>query len=148
MLNGDKNIGAARLLFGDAIIAFLLLNHARHRIVARVYGLSRENANVVTIFAVGSMAEGLHGRAARVRAVPARLSVADAAFGAAALKETAHRVAGDSSRGTPGFGALIAFAVLERSFGPMLRGSFRAVRGSFRGVIAWSRRLLAFLGGG
>jgi hypothetical protein len=147
VMNGDKNLGAARLLFGDAIIAFLLLNEVRHRIVARVFGVSREDSNVVTIIAVGSLAEGLHGSAARVRAVPARLSVAEAAIGAAALKETAHSVAGDWSRTTPFFGALVAFAVLGRSFGPVLRGSFRGVQGSIRGVIAWSRRFLAFLGG-
>lgn len=147
VLNGDKNIGAARLLLGDAIIAFLLVNEARHRIVARVYGASREDSNVVTIFALGSLADGLHGSATRVRRAPARLSVADAAIGAVALKETAHRVAGETSRATPFFGALLAFAVLGRSFLPMLRGSFRRVRASFRGVIAWSRRFLAFLGG-
>ena len=146
-LTGDKNIGAGRLLVGDAIIAFLLLNEARNRIVERVYGVSREDSNVLTMFALGSLGDGLHGGAARVRGVPARLSVADPGIGAAALKETAHLVAGETSRATPFFGALLAFAVLARAFFPMLRGSIRGVRASFRGVIGGSRRFLAFLGG-
>jgi hypothetical protein len=147
VLNGDKNLGAARVVFGGAIMAFLLLNEVRHRIVERVFGVSREDSNLVTIFAIDSVAEGLHGSAARVLEVRPRPSVADAAIGAVALKETVHGVAGDLSRNTPFFGALLALAVLERSFGPMLRGSFRGVRGSFRVVIAWSRRFLALLGG-
>jgi hypothetical protein len=147
VLNGDKHLGAVRLRLHGAIIAFLLLNEARHRIVERVFGVSREDSNTVTVVAIGSLAEGLHGSAARVLGVRPRPSIADAAIGAAALKETAHGVAGDWSRNTPFFGALIALAVLERSFGPMLRGSLRGVRGSFRVVIARWRRFLALLGG-
>ena len=101
---------------------------------------------MVTAFAVDSLADGLHGRAARVLGFRPRPSIADAAIGAGALKETAHSVAGEWSRNTPFFGALVALAVLERSFGPMLRVTPRG-SGSFRGVIASLRRFLAFLGG-
>jgi hypothetical protein len=146
-LNGNKNLGAASSLFGDAIIAFLLFNEVRHRFVAWLFGVSREDSNRVTVIAVGSLAEGLSSSAARVLSVPALPSVAAAAIGAAALKETANSVAGDWSRTTPHFGTLIAFAVLGTSFGPLLSGSFRGVRRSFRGVTAGSRRFLELLGG-
>ena len=144
---GAKSPGAARLLLGETIIAVLLLNEARRLVVARVFGVSREDSNVVTVIAAGSLAGGLHDRAARVLGVRPHPSIAAAAIGAGALKETAHGVAGDWSRTTPFFGALVALAVLERSFGPMLRGSFRGVRGSVHGVRAGSRRLLTFVGG-
>ena len=146
-MHGDNNLATATLL-GDAIIAFLLLTEVRHRIVARVFGVSREDSNPLTVIAIGLLADGIHDKAAPMLRVPALPSVAATALGAGALKETVHGIAGERSRTAPYFGALIALAVLERSFRPLLRDSFRGVRGSFRGVRAGSRRFLAFLGGG
>jgi hypothetical protein len=139
--------GPARLLVGDAGIAFLLLNEARHRIVGRVFGVSRKDSNVVTAVTVGLMAGGLATGAARVRSVRMRPSAAEAAMGAVALKETAHGIAGEWSRGTPLFAGLIALVVVEKSFGPALRGAFRAVLEVIRAVRASLRRTRAFLGG-
>jgi hypothetical protein len=145
-VNRDNHVGGARLLFGDGILAFLLLNEARHRIVAWVFGVAKENSNLVTILAIGAVAEVLSDKAPPIRR-PTPPSIADTAIGAGALNEIAHRIAGDSSRDTPFFGALVAFALLGRSFRPMLRESFRSVRGLFRGVIAGSRRVRALLEG-
>jgi hypothetical protein len=144
-LNGDTNLGPARMLFGDGVIVFLLLNEARHRTVARVFGVSRQDANPVTAVAVGVLAEGFHSSATRVfgAALP---SAAAMAIGAAALKEGAHAVTGEASRNTPFFSALLVFAVLGTAFGPVLRGSIRGARGSVQGVTAGSRRLRALLG--
>ena len=143
----DENLGSTRVVVRDTILLFLLLSEARRRIVMRVYGVSREDSNWVTVFAAGSTAGGLHARAARVLRVPRRPSLAATAVGAGALKETAHGIAGDWSRTTPYFGGLVALAVSDKSFGPMLRSSFRRVRRSFRSVRAGSRRLLALVGG-
>ena len=54
----DENLGSTRVVVRDTIILFLLLNEVRRRIVMRVYGVSREDSNSVTVFAVGSMAGG------------------------------------------------------------------------------------------
>ena len=145
-MNPNSGIGAARMLFGDAIIAFLLVNEVRRRIVMRLFGVSGEDANPVTVIAVGTLAGGAQAGAARVlsAAVP---SVAAVAIGAAALKEATHSVAGESSRTTPVFEALLAFAVLGTVFGPAVRGSLYAAQGAFRGLIAGSRKVGAFLGG-
>jgi hypothetical protein len=145
-MNTNSSIGAGRMFFGDAIIAFLLVNEARRRIVMRVFGVSREDANPVTVVAAGTLAGGVHAGAARVlsAAVP---SVAAVAIGAAALKEATHTVAGESSRSTPVFEALLAFAVLGTVFGPAVRGSFHGAQGAFRGFVAGSRKVGAFLGG-
>lgn len=139
--------GPARLLFGDSIIAFLLLNDARHRIVARVFGVSREDSNLVTTAAIGSVANGLQGGAARVRGARVRPTVFELGVGGALVKETTHRVAGDWSRTTPLFGALIAVVVLEKSLGPALRGSARGVRSSVHGGMTLSRGVRALVGG-
>jgi hypothetical protein len=129
----------------DAFTALLLLNEARHRAVARVFGVTRGNANIVTILAIGALSEGLYRRATRVFGTRPHVSLAGTAIGAAGLNATAYRVAGGSPR-TPFFGALLLFAVLGKSSWPMLRTSLREVRGAFRAVKAGSRRLLAFLG--
>jgi hypothetical protein len=147
MPSGNKSLGAGRRLFGDTRLVFLLLNEVRHRIVARLFGVSRKDSNLVTIFAIGSLAGVLRAGATRLRGIRLRPSVAETAIGAAVLKETVHGIAGDRSRGTPLFAALIAFVVLEKSFGPALRGTFRGVRGSFRAVMASLRRVRVLLEG-
>jgi hypothetical protein len=146
MPNAGPPPGAARLLVGDAGIAFLLLNELRHRIVVRVFGVSRKDSNLVTVAAVGLMAGGLASGAARVRGMRMRPSALEAAAGAVALKETAHGIAGGWSRSTPFFAGLIAVVVVEKSFGPALRGSFRGVREMARGVRGSVRRARALLG--
>jgi hypothetical protein len=75
------------MLVGDGIIAFLLLNEARHRIVAALFGVSREDSNRVTAVALRTLAEGAHGSAARVLAAGALPSVAATVIGAVAVKE-------------------------------------------------------------
>jgi hypothetical protein len=134
-------------LFGDGIIALLLMNEIRHRIVARLFGVSREDANPVTAVAIGSLAEGVHGGAARVLGAAALPSVAAATLGAVVIKETAHSVAGDWSRTMPRFGALLVFAVVAKSFGPLLRATIHGVRESLHAFRSARRRFFAVLGG-
>jgi hypothetical protein len=129
------------------IMLLLLLNEARHRILARVFGLPREDANVISMVAAGALSAGLHSGARAVLGARPHLSVVGAAMGAGAVKATASRVAGASSAATPYFTTLLVLAVLVRGFGPMVRASLGGVRGSSRAVTAGSRRLLAFLGG-
>lgn len=140
------NLGPARLLCGDAIIVVLLLNEARHRVVSRVFGVSRDDSNLVTAVTIGSGGHALHHQAARVRSLPARPSLFDTAVGAAVLNETVQRIAGDASRDTPAFSSLVAFALLDRGFGPTLRASFRDAQRSLHGLVAGLRRLRVSVG--
>ena len=143
MAPASAPIGGARRLFGDSIIAFLLFDHVRRRVVARVYGVTGEHANLVTVFAVGSTAGAVGSGVARVAG--ARLSGGDAAIGGAFLKEAAHGVAGPWSREVPFFG-LLTFAVIAKSSGPILRGSVHASQRALHSVEAVSRRTWAWLG--
>jgi hypothetical protein len=120
----------ARLLFGDTIIGFLLLNDVRRRVVARLCGVTGGSSDAVTVVAIGSVAQAILSGSARMRR--ARPSVAGTAMGAAALNEATHGMAGDASRATPFLSALIGLALLERSFGPALRGSSHAAIGAVR----------------
>ena len=140
-------IGPARMFAGDAGIAFLLVNEFRHRIIGRVFGVSRADSNVVSAVAVGLVAGGVASGAARLGSMRKHPSAAEAAMGAAVLKETAHGIAGEWSRATPFFAGLIVILLLEKSFGPALRGSLRAVQEMVRGTRASLDKARAFLGG-
>jgi hypothetical protein len=101
----------------------------------------------MTAVAVVLAAAGTQAGAARLGRVWVRPIGAETALGTIALKETAHGIAGDWSWGTPLFATPVILIVLERSFGPALRGSLRSVRTSFHGVRASWRRVRAVLEG-
>ena len=131
----DENLGSTRIVVRDTIILFLLLSEARRRIVMRVYGSLQGDSNSLTVFAVGSMAGGLHARAARVLRVPRRPSLAATAVGAGALKETAHgtrgRLVSDDAllRRTGRAGGVRQVIWSDAAeFVPRVRRSFRSVQ--------------------
>ena len=129
-LSAQPHIGPA----GDAAIVFLLLNEARHRIVQSTFGISRRDSNIVTAALFGLTVVGAERKAAQMRAVRIRPSLVGAAFGAGALKEGAHTVAGDWSRTSPFFGGMIAAVLLEKSFGPSVRMALHSGRRSLHGA--------------
>ena len=141
-----ERISETRRFLGDAIIAIRVLNEARHRTVAAVFGVPRDGSNLVTLIAIGAFARALHRIAAapRTQARKVRSSptlVGDTMIGTAALKETLDSVAGHPSRDTSSAAALIVFAVLAHSFRPAVERSLRAVRESFRAIKAEARRI-------
>jgi hypothetical protein len=146
-----EDVSGARRFLGDTLIAFGVLNEARHRTMAAVFGVPRDGSNLVTLIAIGAFARALHRIAAaprtqarKVRSSPT--AVGDTMIGTAALKETLDSVAGHPSRDTSSAAALIVFAVLAHSFRPAVKGSLRAVGESVRGVIAEVRKVRAALG--
>ena len=106
---GLERVSSARRFLGDAIIAFSVLNEARHRAVGAVFGASREADNLVTLFVIGAFARAVHRGVAtprtqvhKVRSSPT--AVGDTMIGTAALKETLDSVAGHPSRSLVFFG--------------------------------------------
>jgi hypothetical protein len=140
----NSNPGFARRFFGDAGIAFALLNNERHRIVARTFGVSRDDSNLVTVLAIGSAAVAIHGTVSRVRRIRLFPSVSNGAIGAAVLRETAVGIAGEPSRTVPFAGALVTLALVGTSLRPVLRGVVRTTRGSVLRVATAPLRLRAF----
>src|SRR3954447_9002962 len=61
-MSGNGTPGPGRLIFGDATIVFLLLNEVRHRVMARLFGVSRKDSNIVTAVAVAVTAAGAQRR--------------------------------------------------------------------------------------
>ena len=128
----------------DAHIASLLFNEARRRTLERLFGISRDSSPLVTVIVLRVLA-GLVQPPAPIRKVATRPSVTDTAIGVAALNETAHRIAGDSSRETPFLGPLVAFALIAK-YHPVAQGAIRAARGSIRGAIGSERMLRRIFG--
>ena len=146
-MSAQSNVGFARLFFGDAAIVFMLLNDARHRTVTRVFGVSRDDSNLVTVLAIGSAAVAVQGTAAPVRAIRRYPSGADGLIGAALVREAALGIAGEPSRAVPAAGALLTLALAGKSSRPMLRRVLRTTRRSVRDVVAAPHRLRAFARG-
>ena len=146
-MNGNQPLGPARLLLGDAMLVFLILNEVRHRSVARLFGVSRKDSNLTSVFAIASLVGVVAAAGARVRAIHVRPTSAETPMGIAVAKEAVHGIAGEWSRVTPSFAGLVGLVVLERSFGPSLRAAARALRGALRDVARSLRSLRGLLEG-
>jgi hypothetical protein len=90
--------------------------------------MSRDQANVLTVVLLLGAADGACETARRISGTRLRVSGTDAAVGAIALREAALGVAGPSGRAIPGFGALVAFAILGGLAAPGVRRTARRIR--------------------
>ena len=122
---------AARVVFGDAVVTVLVANEFRHRAVERVFGVTREQSNSVTVVAMSSLATGVQLNASKMlAAVATPPTLAAMVFGTAMVKETLHGVAGTGSRNVPGFATLLAVGVVGTSAVPLLRAAANAAGGA------------------
>ena len=140
-MNRDQLPTGRRLLFGDLIIVLRVVNEARRRLVTRVFGVPKEGTFLVTVVALGAVADGLHGATARAVKAKATPSVGDTFIGAIVVKETVASITGSRARDRRFVGALIATAVVAKSLKPALEGSFRHVKARARRTQATVRRL-------
>jgi hypothetical protein len=139
--NRGEDPGGVRLLINDMTVAYLLLVEARHRVAARLFGVSRDESFLVTAIALGTLAGALHDRAARVVAAPSIPSLGDTVLAAGVIKESVHGIAGAWSKDTPLFNTLLAIAVLGNLLRPVLRVSFRDIKASsHRARVAFDHR--------
>ena len=99
-----------QLFIGDARIVLGVLNHMRYQALHRVFGTSREQANVLTaVMALGAV-DAAYESARRVAGLRPNVGRGDATLGLLAVREVALGVAGPSVRQVPGLGALVVFA--------------------------------------
>jgi hypothetical protein len=124
----DARFGAGRLFLTDARLALALLNSARYPTLNRLFGASREQANVVTFFVALVAADATYRTARRVFRAPFGMTGTDVVLGGFALSEAASGVTGPPSRDVPQFGTLVAGAVLASLAAPGLRRAARRAR--------------------
>ena len=125
-----EEVSGARLLLSDIRVVVLLANEARYRTMEGVLGVPRDQANLVTLVALGTLLEAAHAKTEQLLKAPGPPTRADAALGAAVLKEMLYGLGGSSSRDTPVFGTLVMVGLLGGVSGPAVRRSVRGVRGA------------------
>jgi hypothetical protein len=131
-----EDYGGATLLFSDLRVAFLLLDEARCAVISRLFGIPKDQSLLVSIIAIGALAQAAHEKATKVLRVEAGPTFPDLMIGTSALRESAHWMAGDLYRDTPIFGTLVAIAFLGTSLRPVLRASLRGVKAASHGARA------------
>jgi hypothetical protein len=120
--------GTARLFLADSRLALLVLNHARLAVMRSVFGVSREQANLLTFVLALGAAEGAYVTARRAIRAPLRVRDEDVGIAALALREAVLGVAGPAARETRGFGPLLAVGVMGGLALPAVRRATRALR--------------------
>lgn len=131
---------------GDTIIVLRLLNERRHWIMAAVFGVSRDDSNIVTLLAISAFATGLRRAFAapreevrKFRSSPTRIG--DTMIGGAVSRETLDSIAGHPARDTSFAASLLAFAVVVHTFRPTVERLLRATREALRELMAEARRV-------
>jgi hypothetical protein len=129
MAESPSNFGSTELALADARLALGIINHLRYQALMKAFGISREQANVLTFVLAAIALDGawtVGGKVMRFR--PPRVAGADAAIGAAAFREGVFSVTGPGVRQTPGLGALLAVAAIGGISLPAVRRAARGLR--------------------
>jgi hypothetical protein len=121
---------AGRLLLSDIRTSFLIANEARHRIISRLFGIPREQENLLTLVAALMMAEAIRERFHRLQETPPLPSFGDGMLEAMSINEALCTVAGPASRQTPMMGALIALALVGHGLRPTVAKALHDLRSS------------------
>jgi hypothetical protein len=137
----SAGFGTTQLFLADSRLALAVLNHLRYQALNRAFGVSRDQANVLTVVLLLGAADGAYEAARRISGLRLHVSGVDAALGTIALRDAALGVAGPGGREVPGFGALVVFAVLGGLAAPGLRRAVRRMRAAEQRVRAAEQRV-------
>jgi hypothetical protein len=117
----EAPFGAGRLFLADSRLAFAVANHLRHQALHRVFGVSRQQANLVTLAVALTAADAAYETTRRVFKTRLHVSGTNAAAGAIGLRATALGLVGPANRDVPGLGTLLTVAMLGGLAAPGVR---------------------------
>jgi hypothetical protein len=140
-MEASAGFGTSQLFLTDSRLVLGVLNHLRYQALNRAFGVSRDQANVLTVLLLLSAADGAYETARRMTGMRLHISGTDAAFGAFALRGAALGVAGPGSQAIPGFGTLVAVAMLGGLAAPGLRRAAQRMRAAEEGLRAAEERV-------
>jgi hypothetical protein len=140
-MEASAGFGTSQLFLTDSRLALAVLNHLRYQALNHMFGMSREQANVLTAVLLLGAADGAYETGRRITGMRFRVSGPDAALGAFALRGAALDVAGPGGREIPGFGALVAFAMLGGLAAPGLRRTAQRIRAAEQRLRAAEERM-------
>lgn len=118
----------AEQLNSDSRVILLLLRDGRNRACARLFGVSEQDAGLVTIIALSLLAHATRRKAHELLRPIRAIRRSDAWLGEGALNEGFYRVAGDPSRDVSLIGSLILASVLLHRLRPALQVSLHDLR--------------------
>lgn len=127
---GPGPAGGSDLLLRDARTAFLLVNAARHRALERMFGISPDQANAVTVIGLILLAQSAHENLGRFLIKPRPPGLVDGFVLDASVRNVFRGVAGPTVADAPGLSTLLALAVLGAAARPIANESLRALRSS------------------
>jgi hypothetical protein len=135
----EREITGAHLLAADLRLGLLLANEARHRTIERLFGVSRDQANLLTLIALGVAAQATHDQLKRMLKAPGGPNRGDTFLAVGVVNGLLHELAGESADEVPFFGPLVALALVgsvSRPYASRLlhdvRSASQELRGSFR----------------
>jgi hypothetical protein len=127
----DNQLSGAKLLLTDAEVACRVLNEFRHRFVERTLGIQTRESSfssvLITMIALGAVAQGIQGAGAKAREVQSSPSLGDALIGGAVVKQSIRSIAGVLPEDTAPLSALIVFALLAHAARPTVEGTYHRV---------------------
>jgi hypothetical protein len=135
-------MNANRLFLGDVGVVVMVSNHMRRRLVSRLFGLSgltRNESLLITLLALGAVAKMVEEATPSLNRPP-KPSAVHAVIGGTLIGDAVHAVGGTGPKRTPGFAALIAFALIYK-YHPLARAGIRVARESVHAVEASERRI-------
>lgn len=136
-----EDLAGARLLASDVTVALLLVDEARHRVVERSFGVSREQSWPVTLIALALLASAAHDKSDQLLNGPGGPTRFDVMLGAAGLRELLTWIPGPSSRDTPLVGTLVMVAVVGALVRPGVSGAAHGIRtSSHRARLSFNHR--------
>lgn len=106
------DFGAGSLFLADSRLLFVVLNQLRYRALHRAFGVSREQANLLTLVLAIVGTQGTLTRAGRIVRAPLQISRMDTAIGAFTLREAAVGMAGRDAREVSPFATLLTIALV------------------------------------
>jgi hypothetical protein len=127
-MENSARFGTSQLALADARLALGLLNHLRYEALGRVFGVSREQANALTVVMVLAAADGTFEVGRRLGRLRPHVSGADAALAGLAFREAGLSVAGPGLRQIPGLGTLVAIGMLGGIAAPSVRRTITRMR--------------------
>jgi hypothetical protein len=123
-----QDFGTGRLLLADSRFALAVLNHGRRWAVARLFGMTGSQADILSfVLALGAAEATLQG-VRHMIAKPFGLTGTDAVMGAFGLREGALAIAGPAASEVPGFAAVMTLALAGGVAIPGLRRARRNLR--------------------
>ena len=129
-----SQFGAGELFLADSRLAFAVLNVARVRILQRLFGISPQQANLLTFVMAVTAGHTAAKTAGRVVSAPLRISGMDVAMGSFLAREGAVGVAGPSAGEISPFATLVTIGLAGGLAIPALRRLSHTLRATERRV--------------